>query len=83
MTPMHNAWPRPRTRPNPNPKPRRTYTAKEVKRMRELRRAGYSIAAVAALMDVNWNSVYYHIRDIPPPPGGWHRGGAGKKGLPS
>lgn len=44
-------------------------------RMRDMRKHGHSLRAIGKVTGRNNAAVLHHVRDIPPPEGGWERGG--------
>lgn len=53
----------------------RWYTIVEYGGMRRMRAEGASLSAIAHAFGTNPNSVYTAVKHVPPPPGGWHKGG--------
>lgn len=54
----------------------RFVTGLQRKEMIRLRELGWSIAKIGSAVGKPDGTVFMHVRHIPPPPGGWSRGGA-------
>ena len=48
--------------------------------MRAMRAQGMTLREIAdQFPDISDIAVYHHVRDVPPPPGGWSKGGGPRK----
>lgn len=54
---------------------RKRVTMPERTRMRDMRKRGYSLSEIGKVCGRDDITVLNHVRDIPPPEGGWKRGG--------